>query len=415
MDRNRLKVLALGIRWPPETFIYRLLKGVASKGIDITVASVSYGKTFFTPDNNEGIKLIPLFSEKQHLIWRIFMFIRLFFSRFFKNYRKIYAFWKRTEYLKNFKKRAYFFSHGLLPVIGHNFDIIHFHWNSVAIDYLPFYELFKAPIVISCRGAQINIAPHNPKRSYIADGLSKTFEKADAVHCVSYAIMQEAHKYGLDKEKVWVIRSGIDIDFFQPPKRKKIIQKDIIQIITVGDLIWRKGYEYALLAIRRLIDKGYNIVFRIISASKSGKLSRARILFTIDDLELNRFVHLFWKMPPEDVRQMLWESDIFLLSSVSEGISNAVLEAMACGLPVVTTDCGGMREAVTNGVEGFVVPVRDAEAIAKALERLIEDTQLGQGMGQAGRERIVKDFTLQQQLEQFIQFYSAVKNRQPLL
>ena len=407
MDRDRLKVLALGLRWPPETFIHRLLEALASQGIEVTAAAISRDKIALKPSASGPIRLIPLFSERQPLLWRIPIFTGLLFSKLFKNYHKICAFWKKTGYLKNFKKRLFFFFHRLLPIIGHDFDIIHFHWNSAAIDYLPFYELFNAGIIISCRGAQVNIAPHNPQRSDIVAGLRKTFEKADLIHCVSDAIMQEAHQYGLKQAKARVIRAGIDIDFFHPPEKKEVTGKGPVQIITVGSLIWRKGYEYALPAIRRLIDGGHNIIFKIICSGQAEKLSRMRVLFTIDDLGLDKSVELILGASPEEVRQRLWESDIFLLSSLSEGISNAALEAMACGLPVVTTDCGGMREAVTDGTEGLVAEVRDTQALAKALERLIKEPKLRQEMGQAGRERIVRDFTLKRQVEQFIQLYNA--------
>jgi glycosyltransferase involved in cell wall biosynthesis len=104
----------------------------------------------------------------------------------------------------------------------------------------------------------------------------------------------------------------------------------------------------------------------------------------------------------------LQRADVFVLASLSEGISNAVLEAMACGLPIVTTDCGGMREAITDGVEGFVVPVRDSESMANALEKLIADKVLRAEMGCRARERILGGFTLERQVEQFLAMYEEL-------
>ena len=169
------------------------------------------------------------------------------------------------------------------------------------------------------------------------------------------------------------------------------------RIVTVGWVSWIKGYEYALLAVRRLLDQGVSVQFHIIGDGAK----RYRLLYTIDDLDLHGQVHLHGKLSSSEVRSRLQQADVFLLASLSEGISNAVLEAMACGLPVVTTDCGGMREAVTDGVEGLVVPVRDPEAIA-ALSRLASDRDLGRRMGQAARERILSEFTIKQQIDKFI-------------
>jgi glycosyltransferase involved in cell wall biosynthesis len=99
-------------------------------------------------------------------------------------------------------------------------------------------------------------------------------------------------------------------------------------------------------------------------------------------------------------------ADVFLLASLSEGISNAVLEAMACGITVVTTNCGGMAEAVTDGIEGFVVPVRDPCSMAHRLEKLATDRELCRRMGLAARDRIVREFTLTRQAESFVSLYS---------
>ena len=107
---------------------------------------------------------------------------------------------------------------------------------------------------------------------------------------------------------------------------------------------------------------------------------RQRVLYTIHDLGLQECVRLLGKLAPDEVLHRLQQADAFLLSSLSEGISNAALEAMACGVPVVTTDCGGMREAVTDGEEGFVVPVRDAESMANALMKLAGDAGLRERM-----------------------------------
>ena len=153
--------------------------------------------------------------------------------------------------------------------------------------------------------------------------------------------------------------------------------------------------------------RGFRRIYHIIGDGQD----YSRLLYTIGDLNLEGKVHLHGRLTPLEVRHRLQEADAFLLSSLSEGISNAVLEAMACGLPVVTTDCGGMTEAVTDGVEGLVTPVRDPEAMAAALARLAADTELARRLGQAARQRILKDFTLKRQVEKFIElFRDVVKN-----
>jgi glycosyltransferase involved in cell wall biosynthesis len=121
----------------------------------------------------------------------------------------------------------------------------------------------------------------------------------------------------------------------------------------------------------------------------------------VDDLGLDDSVKLLGQLDPEHVRDRLHAADAFLLSSLSEGISNAALEAMACGLPIVTTDCGGMREAIDDGVEGFVVPVREPRAMAEALARLALDPDLRRRMGRAARRRVEREFDLEHQIDRW--------------
>jgi colanic acid/amylovoran biosynthesis glycosyltransferase len=243
----------------------------------------------------------------------------------------------------------------------------------------------------------VNVAPLSPQRFQLKQELAETFQKAAAVHCVSDAILNEATKYGLDPQKAKVIRPAVDPDFFCPGAQEAN-HSDTFRITTTGALIWRKGYEYALQSIRVLRDRGINLQFNIVG----GGAERDRVVFTIRDLGLENVVQLRGHESPERVREFLRSSHVFLLSSLSEGISNALLEAMACGVPVVTTDCGGMSEAVTDGVEGFLVPVRDVQAISQALQILWDNPQLRTRMGKLGRERVEKSFSLSRHVDQFL-------------
>jgi colanic acid/amylovoran biosynthesis glycosyltransferase len=152
-------------------------------------------------------------------------------------------------------------------------------------------------------------------------------------------------------------------------------------------------------------DSGCDVELEIIGEG----VDRQRLLFGIQDLGLSDCVRLSGGLPADVVRERLQNADLFLLSSVSEGLSNAALEAMATGLPVVTTDCGGMREAVSDGVEGFVVPVRDVERMAAALGRLAEDAELRVRMGAAARVRVLKEFTLEGQVRAFTELLEEVR------
>lgn len=394
MVKERLmSLLVVGISWPPETFLVRLLKGMADEGVDVTLATdrrpeqswLSHPRLhWFHAPSWSGL-FIKRLGRLMQMMTRAMLLSPDDLFLFAPYIRKTIGWRTRLE-------RA----HQLMPFAGKCPDVIYFPWNSAAITYLPLFDL-GCPVVISCRGSQVNIAPHNPKRAPLREGLEVTFTRAAAVHCVSEAIKNEATKYGLDMRKAEIIHPAVDATFFHPVKEQQHAW-DSLRIITAGSLNWVKGYEYALQAIRYLIDLNIKIRFDIIGEGSD----RQRILYTVYDLGLEDCVHLHGRLSSDQIRDHLQHSDVFLLSSLSEGISNAALEAMACGLPVVTTDCGGMREAITDGVEGFVVPRRNPEATARALVKLYNGPILRQDMGHAARARVLQQFTLAQQVRRFI-------------
>ena len=100
--------------------------------------------------------------------------------------------------------------------------------------------------------------------------------------------------------------------------------------------------------------------------------------------------------------------DIFLLSSLREGLPNSILEAMALGLPVVTTDVAGAKELVANGETGFVVPQKDPEKIAKAVLAILANKQIRRRMGQAGRCRVESEFSFPLRLKRVEDLYDHV-------
>lgn len=355
MDKSKqMRVLILGISWPSETFIARLMDGLLRREVSVTV----------------GCRKKPSqeWFNKKNFSWLPF-------------------------------PQAAFF----IPFLKKKWDIIYLPWNSTAVENLKIFEL-GLPVVVSCRGAQVNIAPHNPERKQLVLGLWESFKKAKRIHCVSEDILKEAAAFGLDIRKAAVITPAVDVNFFQPSVQKKT--DNLFKIVSTGSLIWRKGYEYALMTIRKLVDAGVPVSYNIIGEGPD----RQRILYTIDDLNLSRHVHLAGSTTPEKIRDSLQAADLFLLSSVSEGISNAVLEAMACGLPIVTADAGGMREAVTDGVEGFIVPVRDPEAMASAVLKLVESKDLRLRMGKLGRDKIMNFFSIKDQIINFKKLFSACLN-----
>jgi glycosyltransferase involved in cell wall biosynthesis len=299
-----------------------------------------------------------------------------------------------------------------LPLARLRPDVIQFEWNTAAVDHLPLFGVWPCPVVASCRGSDVTVFPHVPSMRPYMEGLSEVMRRAAAVHCVSESLIHEARDFGLDPAKARIIRDGIDTEAFKPRPPNGGPPADVFRVLTVGGLRWEKGHEYALEAVRRLVAQGVRVRLDVVGEQPDRALmassERTRIMHTITDLGLDAHVTVCGEEPPAQVSRRLARSDALLHASVAEGVPNVILEAMACGIPVVTTDVGGISEAVTDGVEAFLVGPRDPDGLAQGLLRLARDPSLRRRMGAAGRKRIETAFSLDAEVEQFLAMYREV-------
>jgi colanic acid/amylovoran biosynthesis glycosyltransferase len=394
-----LRVLFVGVKWPPETFLSRLILGLVRRGVGVTLALSDQPDAAWRALPNVEIMVTGAWQGPAgSRLWRAGRRLAGAAWRSPAETKRLYA----AARADRSGGRTTHQLHRWLPFAGREWDVIYFPWNATAIDYLPLLD--KSPSVVSCRGTQIYVAPHNPRRRALRDGLRESFGKAAAVHCVSEAIRVEAERYGLDRGKAVVIHPAVDPDVFRPAVDDARPPAAPFRIVSTGSILWRKGYEYALSAIRLLVDQGAPVRYDIIGGGDETN----RLLYTIHDLDLAEHVHWHGHLEPGEVVARLQKADAFLLSSLCEGISNAALEGMACGLPVVTTAVGGMPEAVADGVEGFLTPVGDAPAMAAGLRELWQRPDLRRQMGAAGRARVLHDFRLDDQVEAFVGLFRSV-------
>lgn len=244
------------------------------------------------------------------------------------------------------------------PVLWHHPDIFHVQWAKSIYDWMWVQE-FGIKLVLSLRGAHINYSPIAD--SQLAATYKNTFPKVAGFHAVSKAIALEAQKYGATPEKIKVVYSGLDP--IQTTFEKT--ENHTFKILLVGRAHWIKGYDDALDALKKLKDSGCPFECTIIGAKDSEELQFQRA-----DLGLENEVHLMGKLPFQAVQQKMMEADLLILSSVEEGIANVVLEAMQLRTLVLSTDCGGMGEVIEEGVNGFLVPIRNPEAMAAAVQKI---------------------------------------------
>ena len=388
-NSSQIRLLIVGFGLSEITFLNRLINGLAGQGFHITVATA----------HKKNLKNI--LSKNVHWLWAprldspYFIYIlRIVILALRGLFSKRWP-WLIEQVLKQSRSESRLVSlYRYLPFLKGTWDVIYFPWNSAAVDYMGLYDL-GLPVVVSCRGSQVNIRPHLSGQENFVPGLKESLTKARFVHCVSDDIKKQALEFGAEESKIHVIRPAVNTSFFTPSQESSASKH--LRLITTGALIWRKGYEYLLLAVRHLLDKGLDVELSIIGDGKE----RNRVVYTLQDLHLSEQVKLPGRLSSEKIVSHLQKSDIFVFASLSEGIPNAVLEAMSCGLPIVTTDCGGIREVIQDGVEGFIVPVRNSQTMAEKIFTLAGDPALRMKMGKAARIRVQSMLDLSGQVEEF--------------
>lgn len=206
-------------------------------------------------------------------------------------------------------------------------------------------------------------------------------------------------KVAINSKKVKQIYNGVNLDFFSSVNSAVKGNHDKIRIITVGRMEAVKDPLTSLEAIVGLIPTFPNIEFIVVgSGSMIPVIEAAAQKCGIR----NQVICLGER---EDINSLLTSSDIFVQSSLVEGVSNTILEAMASGLPVVATDVGGNSELVEERVTGLLVPPRDVTQLRQALQYYCEDADRRREHGVNGRLRVERHFSLKKMIEQYDKLY----------
>ncbi len=243
-------------------------------------------------------------------------------------------------------------------------DIIHLQWPSV----IPWFESVlkeqQIPVILSQRGYHVNVRPFVNSQNF--KYLQKWFSKISAFHSVSQAISTKGDLIYNSQAKIdHVIYTGVSLKEFEFSKEYK--KEDNLNIISVGRSHWKKGFDYALKACKLLKDHGLVFSYTIVGGTKLEEL-----IYLINDLGLQEHVTLKDKLNQHETLDAIRRAAVFLLPSIEEGIANVAVEAMALGIPIISTDCGGMLELITNEKEGWVVATREPEALADAIMKFYE-------------------------------------------
>jgi glycosyltransferase involved in cell wall biosynthesis len=206
--------------------------------------------------------------------------------------------------------------------------------------------------------------------------------------------------------KIQVIYNGVDLEKFKSFNGNlSRIQNGKIRIGTVGRLNQVKDHETLLKALA--IIHGIRDDFHMTIVG-DGEL-RSFLEKRIDDLKISDHVDLLGNR--EDIPQLLSDFDIFLLSSKREGFPITLLEAMACGKPVIATEVGGIPEAVHDGENGLLVPPENPETLAKAILGLLQDRQLMEDIARRGRQTVEGSFSMRGMMQSYQELFLDMMGR----
>ena len=231
-------------------------------------------------------------------------------------------------------------------------------------------------------------------------------------HAISRAVEEASVKaLRIDPARVTVIERGRDPASFEvatpirraEEKRALGIDPDTPLIVSVGRQEYQKGHRYLLAAAATFTSRSPRPVLLV--AGRTGNATR-ELEALHAELELGDQARLLGYR--EDVPQILAAADLFVFPSLFEGIGGAVIEAMAAGLAVVASDIPAMREILEPGGNALLVPVGDAEALAVAIERLLDDTATAARYGQRSRAIFETRFTLDPVVDRMADLYREV-------
>ena len=281
--------------------------------------------------------------------------------------------------LIKYARAAYKFSKQLVK--ENQYDLTH-SFFTVPCGYISYklWKKYKLPYIISLRGSDV---PGYSERftflyKFITPIIKKIWKNAYFVIANSQGLCELALKSAPQKE-IGVIYNGIDINEFFPDLSKK--NKDLFTIICVSRVTPRKGIRFLIQAFDILL-KRYDYLRLVIVGDGNERVSLEDL---VQGLGIKDKVVFTGPIAHDNVWEYYQKASIFVLPSLNEGMSNTMLEALACGLPLLATDTGGTRELVTDNKNGFIIKMKDFNDLAEKIEKFLLDKNLEERMGKESR------------------------------
>jgi len=390
-----------------ETFIVREMHYVRRHAIDLTIFSLLPPKRKIR--SQQAQDLVSLGRYSPFFSWSVARSQFHFLTRRPRKYLRALGRVVRQTYRE---PRVLLLALGLFPKNVHfarmmdKMEIDHIHAHFVWIEGL------AAGVAKDLLGITFTIHPH-AFGLFSRNRRDVRHELENASHVVTISDYHRRYIADLSPrialEDIDVVHCGIEPDRIRPNDHR--IRNEPLRILSVGRAIEKKGHEYLIDACAELVRRGR--AFRC-DLVVGGGGRREDLQARIDRLGIGGAVTLLDSYDDDGIFRLLQETDVFALPCVvaasgdRDGIPVSLMEAMACGVPVVSTSVAGIPELVEHGTTGLLVPERDSSALAAALERLLDDEDLRSRLGAGGRAKVVEDFQVRRSAARMADIFRAV-------
>ncbi|MBE9182508.1 glycosyltransferase [Oculatella sp. LEGE 06141] len=394
-----------------EAFILNQITGLIDRGHDVELYSLEgpSGETKMHPSVEKYGLLDRVYYAPQvpdHYIERVLKALQLLVFNFHRNpivclrALNVFKYGKGVASLRPL--------YAAIPTLDRPpYDIIHCQFGNYALEALMLCKLgaLQGKLMSSFRGWDISWYLKE-KGDRVYDELLIT---GDFFLTNCNFFRQRVIQLGCDEAKIVVHGSGIDCSKFTFKPRYPSSDGQI-RVATTGRLIEKKGIEYGIRAIATVVQRYPNLEYNIIG---DGYL-KEYFEQLIQELGVAHCVKLLGWRQQQEIIDVLDQSHVFIAPSVTaadgnqDAPVNTLKEAMAMGLPVIATTHGGIPELVQDGISGFLVPERDAEAIARKLIDLIEHPECWVEMGKAGRSYVEAHYDMHQLNDELVEIYQRV-------
>jgi len=312
-------------------------------------------------------------------------------------HKKELHFWRRAEVMEWLVKAGFHYRRLLRR---NDYDLVHAFFG-FPTGWLCYRSAGKVPYIISLRGSDVPGQHARLQLDYKILGpvFRAIWKKAAALVACSEGLRERALRF-LPSVAIDVIPNGVELDRFYPAEANQT--PDVLRLLTVGRLSVTKRVEMLIDAVEILHKEGYRLRFTIVG----GGGMEPQLREIVQKKNLGNVIEIMGRTDAEDMPQMYRQSDVFISASMQEGMSNAMLEAMASGLPIITTRCEGLDELIADN--GLIVERAEAGTIAGAIKKLTDDRQLCRQMALAARKQ-AEQFSWSRAAESYLALYERLK------